>query len=352
MSRAVLLPEKERAAGKPAGAGSAVRRAAVLGGKGYVGQEFLRLSRAHGRIQIQALGVRSGEPIQPEPPGVRTSGPMVCEIEALESVVAAGTCDLVVSCLPHGVWLEIAQKHPGLAAAPQIVDLSSDHRDGDGGYVYGLPEAGRRDITQASRVANPGCYATAAALALLPAAESQWLGGPVAVSAVSGISGAGRAAELRTSFVETEGGAWAYRVGSEHAHVGEIERTLARAGASVPVAFVPQAVPMARGILLSVFAPLSRAVSADEARAHYAARYRGEPFVRLLPPGEWPETRAVRQSNRCDLSVATLHEGRTLLVVAALDNLVKGAAGQAIQNLNLMNAWPETMGLPVDGTPW
>ena len=338
--------------GKPAGAGLAVRRAAVLGGTGYVGQEFLKLARAHGRIQIQALGVRTGEAFQSVPGGVRASGPMVCDISALEDVVAAGACDLVVSCLPHGVWTEIARQHPGLAAAPQIVDLSSDHRDGAGDYVYGLPEAGREGITQARRIANPGCYATAAALALLPAAESQWLGGPVAVSAVSGISGAGRSVQLRTSFVEVEGGAWAYRAGEEHAHVAEIERALARAGASVALGFVPQVVPMARGILLTAFAPLARAIAPEEARAHYAARYGDEPFVRLLPPAEWPETRAVRQSNRCDLSVTTLHGGRTLLVVAALDNLVKGAAGQAIQNLNLMLGWPETMGLPVEGTPW
>jgi N-acetyl-gamma-glutamyl-phosphate reductase len=344
-----MLPETPSAQ-KPQDA--AKRRAALLGSKGYAGQEFLRLARGHERIEIAALGVREGDALPTAPSRAKTTGPAECPLGALEELLLGGGCDLVVSCLPHGVWQDIASRHPGLAAAPQIIDLSSDFRDGAAGYVYGLPEAGRAEIRDARRVANPGCYATAASLALLPAAEAQWLAGPVSVSALSGVSGAGRSVALRTSFVETEGGAWAYRAGVEHAHVAEIERTLARAGASAPLGFVPQVVPMARGILLTAFAPLGRALSAEEARAHYAARYGEEPFVRLLPPGEWPETRAVRQSNRCDLSVTTLHGGRTLLVVAALDNLGKGAAGQAIQNLNLMNGWPETMGLPLEGTAW
>jgi len=209
-------------------------------------------------------------------------------------------------------------------------------------------------------VANPGCYPTAAALALLPAVEAGWLGGPVTMSALSGVSGAGRKATLRTSFAELEGGAAIYRAGVEHPHVAETERTLARvaerastnAGAAIPVGFVPQLVPMARGILLTASAALAVRVSPEEAAERYVERYRGEPFVRVLPPGEWPETRAVRGSNRCDLTATTLHGGRTLLVTSALDNLVKGAAGQAIQNLNLMLGWPETTALTTHGSPW
>jgi N-acetyl-gamma-glutamyl-phosphate reductase len=173
------------------------------------------------------------------------------------------------------------------------------------------------------------------------------------VSALSGVSGAGRAATLRTSFVELEGGASIYRAGDVHPHVAEIERNLARlAGAPLPVGFAPQLVPMARGILLTANAPLARAVTPAEARAAYAGRYAGEPFVRVLGEGEWPETRAVRGSNRCDVAVTTLHGGRTLLATAALDNLVKGASGQALQNLNLMLGWPESQGLSVNGSPW
>jgi N-acetyl-gamma-glutamyl-phosphate reductase len=173
------------------------------------------------------------------------------------------------------------------------------------------------------------------------------------VSALSGVSGAGRSAQLRTSFVELDGGAALYRVGTEHAHVPEMERTLARiAGSPVAVGFAPQLAPMARGILLTASAPLASAVSPAEARRAYHERYGDEPFVRVLDEGQWPETRTVRTSNRCDVAVTTLHGGRSLLVAASLDNLVKGAAGQALQNLNLMLRWPESWGLPVHGSPW
>jgi N-acetyl-gamma-glutamyl-phosphate reductase len=175
----------------------------------------------------------------------------------------------------------------------------------------------------------------------------------VMVSALSGVSGAGRAAALRTSFVELDGGAALYRAGTGHAHVAELERTLASlAGKPVPVGFAPQLAPMARGILLTATAPLARPVSPEQARAAYLERYADELFVRLLDPGDWPETRNVRGSNRCDVAVTTLHGGTTLLAATAIDNLVKGAAGQAVQNLNLMLGWPEDRGLPLHGSPW
>src|SRR5207249_2582306 len=166
------------------------------------------------------------------------------------------------------------------------------------------------------------------------------------------VSGAGRSPSLRTSFVELEGGASIYRAGTEHGHVPEMRNTLARLGAEVPLAFVPHLTPMARGIVLTATVPLAQPVSPEEAHARYVARYAEESFVHVLEPGVWPETRTVRGSNRCDIAVTTLHDGVTLLATAALDNLVKGAAGQAIQNLNLLLGWPENWGLPVHGTPW
>jgi len=167
------------------------------------------------------------------------------------------------------------------------------------------------------------------------------------------VSGAGRAAQLRTSFVEVEGGASLYKPGVEHAHVAEIERTLrAAAGCEQPIGFAPQLVPMARGILLTAQAKLARPVSPEEAHEAYAARYGDEPFVRLLEPGAWPSTAAVKGSNRVDVQVTTLFGGTTLLATAAIDNLAKGAASQALQNLNLMTGWPETTGLSRHGRPW
>jgi N-acetyl-gamma-glutamyl-phosphate reductase len=179
------------------------------------------------------------------------------------------------------------------------------------------------------------------------------VGDPVMISALSGVSGAGRSAALRTSFVELEGGASVYRAGTEHHHVGEMARNFGRlAGSPRAVGFTPQLAPMARGILLTATAPLTRAVTPLEARAAYLERYESEPFVQVLEEGVWPETRSVRASNRCDVAITTLHDGRTLLATAALDNLVKGAAGQAIQNLNLMLGWPEDWALPRHGSPW
>ncbi len=334
-------------------------RIALLGASGYSGQEFARLALGHPGLELTVLCSRehAGRPAATLLPGLDPRAqamPSVVDPAALEALLDAHAFDTLVVCLPHGAWRTFAAEHPALAAGTaRIVDLSSDHREGATGYVYGQPEAFRAAIPAATRIANPGCYPTAATLALLPAIESGWIPGPVMVSALSGVSGAGRAPALRTSFVELDGGAALYRAGETHAHVPEMERTLARvAGHAVPVAFAPQLAPMARGILLTATAALARPIAPAEARAAYLARYAEETFVQVLPEDAWPETRAVRSSNRCDVAVTTVHGGRTLLATAALDNLVKGAAGQAVQNLNLMLGWPEAWGLPVHGSPW
>jgi N-acetyl-gamma-glutamyl-phosphate reductase len=333
-------------------------RIVVLGASGYAGQEFTRLALAHPGLEISALCSRehAGRPAAELMPGVdpRVSAlPPVLEPSQVVAMFDDGSCDTLVVSLPHGAWRSLAQESPTLAQLPErILDLSSDHRDGVAGYVYGLPEAFRDQIAEARRVANPGCYPTAATLALMPALSAGWIGGAVTIHALSGVSGAGRAPALRTSFVELEGGAAIYRAGTEHPHVPEMHRNFARLGATIPVGFVPHLAPMARGIVLTATAPLAQPVTPDEARARYRERYAEEPFVRVLEADQWPETRAVRGSNRCDVAVTTLHDGTTLLATAALDNLVKGAAGQAIQNLNLMLDWPENWGLPVHGTPW
>jgi N-acetyl-gamma-glutamyl-phosphate reductase len=346
-------------AAKPAthGAVKKLARIAVLGASGYSGQEFARLAAPHDGLEIVALCSRekAGRPASELLPGLdprATTLPTVQHTDAVTELVQSGACDTIVACLPHGAWKALAAAHPALGQATHIVDLSSDHRDGSDGYVYGLPEAFRASIPGATRIANPGCYPTAAMLALLPALEAKWIGGPVMVNALSGVSGAGRSPELRTSYVELEGGAALYKAGDVHAHVPEMERNFARLGAAIPVGFAPQLAPMARGILLTATASLAKPVSPEKARDVYRSRYNGEPFVHILDAGEWPETRRVRGSNRCDVAVTTLHGGTTLFAAAAIDNLVKGAAGQAIQNLNLLLDWPEAWGLPTHGTPW
>lgn len=334
-------------------------RVAVLGASGYSGQEFVRLALQHPGLELAALVSRefAGRPASELLAGVdgRSSQlPSPVAPDALPVLFAAGAFDTLVACLPHGAWKQFSQEHPAIARETRVVvDLSSDFRDGDSGYAYGLPEAFRDSLADATRIANPGCYPTAATLSLLPALESHWLAGPVTVTALSGVSGAGRMPSLRTSFVELDGGAAFYKVGEVHQHVPEMARNFGRlAGVDTPVAFAPQLAPMSRGILLTCIAPLARPVTPAEAHAAYAERYANEPFVRVLEPGTWPETRLVKASNRCDVAVTTVHGHRTLLATAAIDNLVKGAAGQAIQNLNLALGWPESWGLPVHGNPW
>ena len=336
-----------------------VARVAVLGASGYSGHEFVRLALAHPGIQVAALVSReyAGQPASALLPGVDarvTDLPAPVAPDQLPALLEAGAFDTLVACLPHGTWRKLAAEQPTLAQAPAcVVDLSSDFRDGADGYAYGLPEAFRDTLAGSTRIANPGCYPTAATLALLPALEQGWLAGPVTVTALSGVSGAGRAPSLRTSFTELDGGAAFYKVGEVHQHVPEMARNFGRlAGADVPVAFAPQLAPMSRGILLTAIAPLARPLTPQQASEAYAERYAQEAFVRVLEAGLWPETRLVKGSNRCDVAVTTVHGGRTLLATAAIDNLVKGAAGQAIQNLNLVLGWPESWGLPVHGTPW
>ena len=352
LEAAASAPAATRA-GSPPGV-----RLAVLGASGYAGQELIRLAVAHPRLTVAWLGSRehAGASAEVAMPGLDprvASLPTLREPLDLEHALDTDAVDVVIACLPHGAWRSLAAEHRALAEKPRrVVDLSSDHRTGEAGYVYGLPEGFRASLAGATRIANPGCYPTAFTLALLPAAEAGWLDGPVAVSAVSGVSGAGRAPQLGTSLVERSSSAAIYRAGGDHPHVAEMERTLARLGAALPVGFVPHLAPMSRGILLSASAPLARAVEPDEARGAYRRRYAEEPFVRVLEGDVWPDTRAVSHSNRCDVAVTTLHGGRTLLATTALDNLVKGAAGQAIQNLNIALGWPEATGLPAHGIPW
>lgn len=347
-----------------AAANARTARVAVLGASGYAGGEFVRLALAHPGITLDALVGRTldGHELESALPGIDPDalaggGPACIALDALEEHIALGAVDTLVVALPHGAWTTLREERPSLAAAIEalrVVDLSSDHRDGSAGYVYGLPEAFREEIRAANHVANPGCYPTAAALALMPAASANWIDGPVTVNALSGATGAGRGASLDTSFSELDGGAAFYKVGTAHPHVAEIARTLTRFahGCAAQVAFVPQIVPMARGILLAAQCRLARRVAPAEARAAYAARYADEPFVRLLREGAWPQTRAVRGSNRVDLQVTTLFDDTTLLATAAIDNLAKGAASQALQNLNLMLGWPEITGLSRHGRPW
>ena len=358
-------------------------RVGILGVSGYGGLELVRLLAAHPHAQLVAASSRqyAGQPLG-RACGALQDGSLVLDgdLEDPASWRDRGV-EVVFAALPHGAFAARARKY--LEAGMRVVDLSADFRLRDAdeyarrygldhpdpalleSAVYGLTEWTDEAALRAARlVANPGCYATAILLATLPAVAAQWCSGaPVIVNALSGVSGAGRVPASTTHFVECGENATPYKVGEAHAHLGEVRQALRRiqaggrgvdsvepAGArDVETIFNPHLVPMARGILASVAIPLGRSVESAAAQELYAGRYARTPCVRVLESDMLPETRHVRGSNRCDVAVRVAAGGTVLLVFAVIDNLVKGAAGQAVQNWNRMQGWPETLGLPLDG---
>ena len=221
-----------------------------------------------------------------------------------------------------------------------------------GTWPYGLPELpGQRDVLRgAQRIAVPGCYPTVSTLALAPAVAAGLVGPDVVVVAASGTSGAGKAAKPHLLGSEVMGNASAYGVGGTHRHTPEIVQNLsALTDADVRVSFTPLLVPMPRGILATCSAPLTPGTSATEVREAYLKAYDAEPFVRVLPEGEWPQTKAVHGSNACHLQVTVDESAGRVVVVGAIDNLAKGTAGGAIQSLNLALGLEETLGLTTVG---
>jgi len=344
-------------------------RVAVAGASGYAGGELLRLLAGHPDLEIGPLCANSnaGAP-------VTTAHPQLTGHPSLDGAVFAGPdpdvlagADLLFTALPHGESAQLAARLP---AQLKIIDLGADFRLADpeawttyyptpyaGQWTYGLPELpGARDAIKASgTVAAPGCYATTSILALAPLLAAG-LAEPadIVIVAASGTSGAGRSPRPDLLATEVMGSMSAYQVGGTHRHTPEIEQNLfhaERAAASAPVpvtlSFTPTLAPMSRGILATCTA--RSAASAADLRAALAGAYEGEPFVHLLPEGRWPATAATLGSNAAHLQVAAdPHAGRAV-VVCALDNLVKGAAGQAIQIANLMLGLPETAGLTAHG---
>jgi N-acetyl-gamma-glutamyl-phosphate reductase len=345
-------------------------RVAVAGASGYAGGELLRLLAGHPDLEIGPVTADSsaGQPVGAVHAHLAGLPGLAGRVFTSHEAAGLDDCDLVFAALPAGQSARLAARLP---APVKVVDLGPDFRLADpqawtrhyggehpGRWVTGLPElpGAREQITAAGRVAAPGCYATAAILALAPVVAAG-LAQPqdIVVVAASGTSGAGRS--LRASLLASEvmGSVSAYQVGGTHRHTAEIEQALAEgspAGAEpVSVSFTPVLAPMPRGILATCTARLSpghRASTAD-LRDALTAAYAGGPFVTVLPEGTWPATAAVAGSNGVHLqAVADPRAGRAV-VVAAIDNLGKGAAGQAVQNANLMLGLPEAAGLTVSG---
>ncbi len=337
-------------------------RVAVVGASGYTGAEIIRLLAAHPHVEITALSakVEKTSTLGEVFPSLR--GLLDIPVKSLDVEEVAGACDLAFLALPHGVSMQFVPEF--LKRNVRVIDLSADYRLTDPGLyqqwykrehtspgliadaVYGLPELNRSAIAGTKLLANPGCFPTGALLALLPLlGEGLADAGSITVDAKTGASGAGRWPGDALTFAATTGNMRAYRVAC-HQHQPEMEQELTlAAGNDVRMVFVPHLAPMSRGILSTAYASVKPGTGARKLRSLYEAAYEGEPFVRILPQGELPQTAGVRGSNFCDLQVMLDERTMRAIIITAIDNLLKGASGQAVQNMNIMLGLEETAGL-------
>src|SRR5580765_168458 len=341
-------------------------RVAVAGASGYAGGEIVRLLLGHPEVQIGALTASSnaGERLGAIHPNLTPLADRVLDDTTVD--VLAGH-DAVFLALPHGHSAALASQLPEDVV---VIDCGADFRLTDaaawaafydtpyaGHWPYGLPELStaegrqRAELTGARRIAVPGCYPTAVSLALAPGLAAGVLApDAITVVAASGTSGAGRSLKPHLLGSEVMGSMSPYGVGGVHRHTPEIEQNLAAAaGTSVTVSFTPTLAPMSRGILATCTAKVVPGTTAEVVREAWRTAYADEPFVHLLPDGQWPTTAAVLGSNAVQLQVALDGRVGRVIVVAAVDNLTKGTAGAAVQCLNLALGFPETTGLPIAG---
>ncbi|KAB2932873.1 MAG: N-acetyl-gamma-glutamyl-phosphate reductase [Candidatus Contendobacter sp.] len=335
-------------------------KAGIVGGTGYTGVELLRLLATHPAVELAVITSRGekGARVNELFPNLR--GRVDLAFVEPDDTVLKG-CDVVFFATPNGTAMNSAPAL--LEAGVKVIDLAADFRlrrveDWERWYygiphacpellaeaVYGLPEVNREAIRNARLIANPGCYPTAVQLGFLPLLEVGAIDRQSLIAdAKSGVSGAGRKAEVGNLLCEAGDSFKAYAVPA-HRHLPEIRQGLTTmAGGSVELVFVPHLTPMIRGIHATLYATLTK--PDVDLQALFEQRYANEPFVDVLPPGSHPETRSVRGANLCRLAVHRPQNGKTVVVLSVIDNLVKGAAGQAVQNMNLMCGLPETTGL-------
>ncbi len=340
--------------------GRADLRVAVLGATGYAGVELLRILIRHPRVRLtvvtsqQYAGKRASEVY----PSLASQCDLVLEEIRIDKIVSQ--TDLAFAALPHETSMGVVA---GLVKrGKRVIDLSADFRLHDPqtylrwysahkaphllrDAIYGLTEIHRREIGKARLVANPGCYPSGAVLGLAPLFAKKMVQGTVIIDAKSGVTGAGRSSAVELSFSEVNENFKAYNVGV-HRHTPEIEQELSQiAKRPVTVFFAPHLVPMSRGILSTMYVELKKSLDEERLAKIYGDFYRTESFIRILPAGSFPQTRDVRGSNDCAIGFRYDPRVKRLVVITAIDNLVKGAAGQAVQNMNLMYGWPEAEGL-------
>jgi N-acetyl-gamma-glutamyl-phosphate reductase len=337
----------------------------VLGASGYTGAELLRLLLNHPRVEIALLTAdrRANHEMRDVfPQFAPYTLPRLVAIDDVDWVGAA--LDVAFCALPHATTQKVIKKLLGEAPSTRVVDLSADFRLADtaayaqwyghehhapelqGQAVYGLTEVYRRDVKQAHLVANPGCYTTCAQLPLVPLLKAKAIDpDEIVIDAKSGMTGAGRAAKEEMLFSEVSEGFHAYGLG-RHRHMAELDQEFSKAaGKPVTVTFTPHLVPMNRGILSTIYVRGRRGRGAEDLHAVIAKAYARETFVHVLPFGQAPQTRHVRGSNMTFIGVVADRIAGRAIIVSALDNLTKGASGQAVQNMNVMLGYPETMGI-------
>jgi N-acetyl-gamma-glutamyl-phosphate reductase len=337
----------------------------VLGASGYTGSELVRMLLRHPRAEITLLTAErsAGKAMRDVFPQFSPFPlPTLVAVDGVDWAKSA--LDVAFCALPHATTQKVVKALLAAAPSTKVVDLSADFRLADtSAYakwyghehyapelqqeaVYGLTEIHRREIRKARLVANPGCYTTCAQLPLIPLIKAKAIDlDEIVIDAKSGMTGAGRAAKEAMLFSEVSEGFNAYGVG-HHRHMAELDQEFSlAAGREVIVTFTPHLAPMNRGILSTIYVRGKRGRSAQDLHSILLKSYMKEPFVHLLPFGETPQTRHVRGSNMTFVGIAQDRVDGRAIVVSALDNLVKGASGQAIQNMNLMMGWPETMGL-------
>ncbi len=337
-------------------------RAGIVGGTGYTGVELLRILALHPNVEVAVVTSRAdaGMRVDALYPSLRG---VIGVVFSAPDVDTLAECDVVFFATPNGTAMLMAKAL--LERGVKVIDLSADFRLKDAKEwgkwygmehacpelltesVYGLPEVSRVSIKKARLVANPGCYPTSVQLGFLPLLEKGLADTKHLIADVkSGVSGAGRKAELAMLMSETGESFKAYAA-SGHRHLPEIVQGLkVAAGNSVNLTFVPHLIPMIRGIHATLYAQISQSdISLEEIQALYEQRYAREPFVDVLPQGSHPDTRNVKGSNKCQIALHQPQGGQTIVVLSVIDNLVKGAAGQAVQNMNLMFGFPEDQGL-------
>ncbi|ACT47103.1 N-acetyl-gamma-glutamyl-phosphate reductase [Methylotenera mobilis JLW8] len=336
----------------------------IVGGTGYTGVELLRLLALHPDVELTAITSRgdAGLPVADMFPSLRGYVDLSFSDPASANLTA---CDVVFFATPHGVAMSQAQVL--LDANVKVIDLAADFRLQDTAVfekwykmphscpdvlrdaVYGIPELNRDSIKSAKVIGNPGCYPTTVLLGLAPLLEQGYIdfSAPIVADAKSGVSGAGRKAEVATLFAESSDSMKAYGVAG-HRHHPEIHAQLTQlANADIQFIFVPHLIPMIRGMLSTIYVKLTDAAQAVDLQALYEQRYQHERFVDVMPAGALPETRSVRGSNQLRIALHKQQAAGYLTLVVVQDNLVKGAAGQAVQNMNIMFGFDERSGLEV-----